>query len=135
MRRNIIAGNWKMHKTSGEAADLARALSGLPAERPDVDVVVCPPFTSLLAVKEIAAESGLGVCGQNMFWKELGAYTGQISASMLLDAGARYVILGHSEARGRFGVPEPDLNADLLRVFGDSDATVNRKLIAGLAAG
>ena len=135
MRRTIIAGNWKMHKTAGEALALLAELKGLPGERPDVDVVVCPPFTALHAIQDAASTAGIGLGGQNMFWKQQGAYTGQISAAMLLDAGAGYVILGHSEARGRFGVPEPDIDQELLRVFGDTDRSVNKKLHAALAEG
>jgi triosephosphate isomerase len=80
-------------------------------------------------------ETPIALGAQDVFWKEQGAYTGQIAPSMLTDLGCRYVIVGHSERRGRFGVPEPDFDATILAHFGDSDATVNRKLRAALAAG
>ena len=134
-RAPIIAGNWKMHNNSGEAIALVEELATVSGEHPGVDVVVCPPFTALMAVRDICRASGIGLGGQNMFWKSHGAYTGQISAPMLLDAGAEYVIIGHSESRGRFGVPEPDFDEGTLSYFGDNDATVNRKLRAALAAG
>ena len=135
MRRTIIAGNWKMHKTVPEAVSLIEALKPAAASRPDVDVVVCPPYTALDAAQRAIAGSAILLGAQDVFWKESGAYTGQIAPGMLTDLGVRYVIVGHSETRGRFGVPEPDFDADVLRHFGETDATVNRKLRAALAAG
>jgi triosephosphate isomerase len=81
------------------------------------------------------AGSEIGLGAQDVFWKEKGAYTGQIAPSMLLDVGVKYAIVGHSEARGRFGVPEPDFDGAILLHFGDTDASVNRKLMAAVAAG
>lgn len=135
MRRKIIAGNWKMHKTCPEAVALIHELRPLTAARPDVEAVVCPPYTALYAAREALAGSSIGLGAQDVFWKEQGAYTGQIAPGMLTALGVRYVIVGHSEARGRFGVPEPDFDEIVLRHFGDTDASVNRKLKAALAAG
>lgn len=134
MRQQIIAGNWKMNGTRPEAESLVRDL--LPRlERNDVQVVLCPPFTALATVQTLLAGTNIALGAQNVFWKEKGAYTGQISPPMLWDVGCRYVIVGHSEPRGRFGVAEPDFSAGILAYFGDNDETVNRKLRAALSAG
>ncbi|MGC8667928.1 MAG: triose-phosphate isomerase [Chthonomonadales bacterium] len=136
MRKTIIAGNWKMHKTCAEATALVQNLAPLVAGRTSsVDVVVCPPYTALYATAHALSGTGIRLGAQDVFWKDQGAYTGRVSPPMLLELGVAYVIVGHSEARGRFGVPEPDLTEDLLRQFGDTDASVNRKLLAALAAG
>jgi len=135
VRRPIIAGNWKMNGTAGEAVALIQALKPLVADRRDVEVVVCPPFTALTAAAGALAGSAVGLGAQGMFWKERGAYTGQISPLMLKDVGCRYVILGHSEARGRFGTADAELTPELLRSFGETDASVNRKAHAALAQG
>src|SRR5579871_3111072 len=135
MRQKIIAGNWKMNCTQGEAERLVGELLGQLELDGSVQVVVCPPFTALSAVGESLAGTGVALGAQNVFWKERGAYTGQISPQMLVELGCRYVIVGHSEPRGRFGVPEPDFDADILAYFGDNDAAVNRKLRAAQAAG
>ncbi|MBC8101313.1 MAG: triose-phosphate isomerase [Cytophagales bacterium] len=146
-RRPIIAGNWKMNKgTAREANDLAaeliEALKGTPGMGSDealagaVDVVICPPYTVFHAVREAIGDfESVAIGAQDAFWKTSGAYTSQVSPEMLVDAGVRYVILGHSETRGRFGVAEPDFTPDILRVFGETDATVNRKTRAAVAAG
>jgi triosephosphate isomerase len=135
MRRKIIAGNWKMNKTCAEAVALINDLKPLVAGRPDVEIVVCPPYTALFVAHAALSRSAIGLGAQDVFWKEKGAYTGQVAPSMLRDLGVKYVIIGHSEARGRFGVPEPDFDETILKHFGDSDASVNRKLKAALAAG
>jgi triosephosphate isomerase (TIM) len=135
MRRKIIAGNWKMNKTVGEAVTLINELKPMVSDRPDVEVLVCPPFTALYAAREALSGSGIGLGAQDMFWKEKGAYTGQIAPGMLTDVGVGHVIVGHSETRGRFGVPEPDFDETVLRYFGESDTTVNRKLRAALDHG
>ena len=135
MRQMIIAGNWKMNCTQSEAERLIGELLGRLELGTGVQVVVCPPFTALSAVGESLAGTGVALGAQDMFWKDKGAYTGQISPRMLIELGCRYVIVGHSEPRGRFGVPEPDFDSDILAYFGDSDAAVNRKLRAALAAG
>ena len=136
MRKTIIAGNWKMNCIRSEAKSLVEDLKVKTAGNTDaVDVLVCPPFTSLTLVAELLEGTGIKVGGQNLFWKDKGAYTGQISAPMLVDAGCEYVVIGHSEPRGRFGVAEPDFTPEILAFFGDSDATVNRKLHAALKGG
>lgn len=136
MRRKIIAGNWKMHKTCAEAVALVQNLAPLVAPRTsEIDVVVCPPYTALYSAMNALSGTGIKLGAQDVFWKDQGAYTGRVSPPMLVELGVSYVIVGHSEARGRFGVPEPDMSEDLLRHFGDTDASVNRKLLAALAAG
>src|SRR5436190_1006846 len=127
MRRPIIAGNWKMHKTGAEAAAFVAALAPAAAERGDVDVLVCPPFTAIAPAAQAAQATRIGIGAQDVFWRAQGAYTGEVSAPMLLAAGCAYCIVGHSERRGRFGVPEADTPAAALAVFGDSDASVNLK--------
>ena len=135
MRKKIIAGNWKMNKTVGEALALVEELKPLLAEVNNVDVVICPAYTALYAVNEALTGTNIALGAQASFWKASGAYTSQISLPMLSDVGVTYVILGHSETRGRFGVPEPELTPDLLRTFGETDAGVNIKTQATLAAG
>lgn len=135
MRKKIVAGNWKMHCTLGETRELIKnLLQGLKTDL-SVEVVVCPPFTALSTAVALLHGTAIKVGAQDVFWKERGAYTGQISPSMLVDVGCSYVIVGHSERRGRFGVPEPDMDAALLAHFGDNDRTVNYKLRAALQAG
>ncbi len=135
MRRYLIAGNWKMNKLTSEAEAIVNELKrSLPAKK-NVDVLVCPTYTSLHPVKAALEGSNILIGAQDVFWKESGAYTSQISPSMLKDVGVSYVIIGHSETRGRFGVPEPDFDETILRHFGESDETVNRKAKAALSAG
>jgi triosephosphate isomerase len=132
----VAAANWKMNKTIGEAhtymTDLAATMSEV--EGP-VEVVVFAPFTALAAVAAGAAAGRCGVGGQDCYWAAKGAYTGEVSVPMLKDAGCTHVLVGHSERRRRFGVPEPELLGDLGCVFGDNDATVNRKLRAVIEGG
>ena len=135
MRKKILAGNWKMNKTVGEALALLEELKPLVAEMNGVEVIVCPAYTALYAVNQALQGTSIGLGAQEAFWKASGAYTSQVSLPMLADVGVTYVILGHSETRGRFGVPEPDLTPDLLRTFGETDAGVNVKTQATLAAG
>ncbi|MEE3258485.1 MAG: triose-phosphate isomerase [Candidatus Latescibacterota bacterium] len=118
MRKAIVAGNWKMHKTASEAVELVAALKPL-LEGVAVEVAVCPPFTSLQALSAILEGSAIGLGAQNMHWENEGAHTGEISAGMLLEAGCTYVILGHSERRQA----------------GEIDELVHRKLVAALEAG
>jgi triosephosphate isomerase len=109
-----------MHKTSAETEELVREIIDKTAGLNDVEIVVAPPFTSLAAARKAIGSSGIGLCGQNLHWEENGAFTGEISAAMLLDAGCRWVIIGHSERR---------------LYFGETDETVNKRLKAALSAG
>ena len=99
MRRPIVAGNWKMNKTASEAASLVAALRPLVADVKAVEIVVCPPFTALAAVAPALSGTNIALGAQNMHWEPNGAYTGEVSAQMLLTAGCGFVILGHSERR------------------------------------
>ncbi len=117
MRTPIIAGNWKMHKTSAEAVLLAREVREAVASIAGVDVVLCPPFTALAAVESVIADSKIGLGAQNMYWEEQGAFTGEISPVMLAGL-CDYVILGHSERR---------------QYFGETNEGVNKKTRAALA--
>ncbi|RMF31495.1 MAG: triose-phosphate isomerase [Chloroflexi bacterium] len=121
MRKPIIAGNWKMHKTVAEAVQMIRELiPALTSVDPEaVDVVVCPPFTALKAVREAIGSAPIGLGAQNMHWEPQGAFTGEISPRMLKEL-CQYVIIGHSERR---------------QYFGETDEGVNRKLKAALAHG
>jgi triosephosphate isomerase (TIM) len=119
MRRPIIVGNWKMHKTTAEAVTLVKALKAAIASSQDVDVGVAPPFTALMAVAEALRGSEIFVVAQNMHWEPQGAFTGEISAAMLTEVGCTRVIIGHSERR---------------QYFAETDATVNQKLKAALNA-
>lgn len=134
MRRKIIAGNWKMHMLRAAAKELAIQVAPL-GSAPKADVVVCPPYTALGVVGDAIASSGVHLGAQDVFWNEKGAYTGQVAPSMLVDAGVRYVIVGHSETRGRFGVPEPGMDDVVLAHFGENDRTVNLKLKAARSVG
>lgn len=119
MRTPFIAANWKMYKTVQEAVAFVKELRAMVKDIHDVEVVVAPPFTALHSAVEAAHGSTVGIAGQNLHWEREGAFTGEVSAGMLKAAGAEYVIVGHSERR---------------RLFGDTDQTVNRKLIAALGA-
>ncbi|MBW2674136.1 MAG: triose-phosphate isomerase [Deltaproteobacteria bacterium] len=120
MVRPMIAANWKMHKTVSEAVALAKQLGEAFPEAGDRDIVIAPPFTALRSVSEILKGSAVYLSAQNMHWEEKGAYTGEISPAMLVDAGCEFVILGHSERR---------------TLFGETDEIVNRKMHAALKAG
>jgi triosephosphate isomerase (TIM) len=120
MRQPFIAGNWKMFKTVHEAVVHVKELRSLVKSVRDIDVVVAPPATALHAAAEAARNSNVAVAGQNCHWEREGAFTGEISAGMVREAGAEYVILGHSERR---------------TLFGETDQTVNQKLRAALDAG
>ena len=106
IRKKLIAGNWKMNKTSGEAADLVSAIVSEVGKSNDVDVVVCPPFTSVESVGRALDGSSVKLGAQNMHPEPSGAFTGEVSAEMLRSLFARYVILGHSERRAYFGETE-----------------------------
>jgi len=99
MRKKIIAGNWKMNKTVEEAVELANAIKLELADCKEVDVVVCPPFTAIKAVSDVISETLINVGSQNMSSEDEGAYTGEVSHTMLKELFVRYVILGHSERR------------------------------------
>ncbi len=135
MRTPIIAGNWKLNKTIAETSAFFSEFTAAVAEAKGVDIVIFPPFTSLAAAKAGVEGSDVAVGAQDIYWKEAGAYTGEVSAPLLSDAGATHVLVGHSERRGRFGVPEPDLEGQAGNVFGDSDASVTLKTAAALQGG
>jgi triosephosphate isomerase len=135
LRKKIIAGNWKMNKTVGEALTLVNDLKPLVAGASDVDVVICPPYTALYPVREALAGSEIALGAQGVFWKPSGAYTSNISVPMLSDLGVQYVIIGHSETRGRFGVADEGMTPDLMGTFGETDTGVNLKAHVLLAAG
>jgi triosephosphate isomerase len=133
-RKPFIAGNWKMNKTIHESVALADELKPLVAGIDGVDIAICPTFVSLAVVGEAIKGSNIMLGGQNTFWKESGAWTSQISPQMLLDAGCKWVIVGHSETRGRFGTVDDELGK-VLSYFGESDVTVNMKAKFAFAAG
>ena len=118
MRTPFIAANWKMHKTVHEAVVFVKEFRSMVKDIDDVEIVVAPPFTAVHAVAEAARNTPIGVAGQNLHWEREGAFTGEVSGAMLREAGADYAIIGHSERR---------------RLFGETDQTVNRKLVAALA--
>lgn len=134
MRKPFIAGNWKMNKTIGEGIALVEELKPLVAGISDVDIAVCPSFVALAKVGEAIKGSNIMLGGQNTFWKESGAWTSQVSPQMLVDAGCQWVIIGHSETRGRFGTVDEELSR-VLSYFGEQDLTVNMKAKAAFAAG
>ncbi len=131
-RRPLIAGNWKMNKTVEEGVLLVKELMPRIQGLDNVDVAVCPPATALRAVGEALGEAGPALGAQDVFWEDSGAFTGMISPLMLRDVGCTYVIIGHSERRGRFGAPDENLSPEAARVFGDTDASVNLKAKAAL---
>src|SRR5919112_2453166 len=118
-RTPFIAANWKMYKTVHDTVAFIKELRSLAKDVHDVEIVVAPPFTALRAAVEAAHASAIGIAGQNLHWEREGAFTGEVSAPMLKEAGAEYVIIGHSERR---------------RLFGETDQTVNKKLLAALGA-
>ncbi len=117
MRKPFIAGNWKMYKTVAEGVALATGLKAALADVTTMELAVCTPASALAAVGQALAGSNIGVGAQNMYWKDEGAFTGEISPVMVKEL-AQYVILGHSERR---------------QFFGETDETVNLKLKAALA--
>jgi triosephosphate isomerase len=119
MRIPIIAGNWKMFKTVHETVLYVKQLRALVSNARDVEIVIAPPATSLSAAAEAARGSNVSVAAQNTHWEREGAFTGEVSAAMIREAGADYVIIGHSERR---------------TLFGETDFDVNRKLRAAIGA-
>ena len=111
MRKTVIAGNWKMHMTCAEARAFAEAfrplIAGLPADR---EVVIAPPFTAIAAFADAMVGSGVQVSAQNVHWEAKGAYTGMISASMLLEHGVTHAIVGHSEPRKYYSETDEQIN-------------------------
>jgi len=122
MRKTIIAGNWKMYKTIKEAIELANGLKRefFKLDFAAVDVVLCPVFTALSEVAEVLTETDIGLGGQDVYWQDEGAFTGEVSPVMLKDAGCQYVIIGHSERR---------------QFFAETNETVNKKIKAALKCG
>lgn len=120
MRTPLIAANWKMFKTVQEAVFYVKELRALAKDATDVEIVVAPPFTAIHAAAEAARNTPIGIAAQDMYWEREGAFTGEVSAAMIAETGADYVIIGHSERR---------------RLFHDTDETVNRKTLAALGAG
>ena len=116
----LIAANWKMNKTIDESVFLVRELKKLIDNKADSEIVVFPPFTALHAVSEELSGSSVKLGAQNMYFKDSGAYTGEISPLMLKEIGAEYVILGHSERR---------------ETFGENDSLINQKVLAALNNG
>jgi triosephosphate isomerase len=119
-RRPLIAGNWKMFKTCSEAVDTAKRLVKLVSASTEVDVMIAPPFTALAKVSDVVKGTCISLGAQNLFWEAEGAYTGEISSSMLVSAGCQYVIIGHSERR---------------QYFNETDESVNKKIKSSLNNG
>jgi triosephosphate isomerase len=120
-RKKFVCGNWKMHRTAAEARALVRELRAAAEPLADrVDVAIAPPFTALFAAAAELSGSRIGLGAQNLHWESQGAFTGEVSAPMLVEAGCRYVLCGHSERR---------------QFFGDTDEAVQKKTRAALAVG
>lgn len=120
MRKPVIAGNWKMHKTASESVRLASQIKALLGDFDAVEVIIGPNFTALKSVGEAIAGSKIGLAAQDLFWEDEGAYTGEVSARMLKDIGCSHVIIGHSERR---------------QFFGETDSGVNKKAKAAHLSG
>ncbi|NPV42694.1 MAG: triose-phosphate isomerase [Firmicutes bacterium] len=116
MRKPIIAGNWKMHKGIEETRQLLRELKDIEMS-PEIEVVVCPPFTSLSEAAELLVGTAIGLGAQNMHWERSGAYTGEISPCMLKEIGCKYIIIGHSERRQYFGETDEMVNLKVKSAF------------------
>ena len=116
MRRKIVAGNWKMNKTPSEAVELIDMLKPLCASD-DVDVVFCVPAINIIPAVEAVKGTNIAIGAENMYFEESGAYTGEIAPAMLVDAGVKYVVLGHSERREYFGETNQDVNKKVLKAF------------------
>lgn len=119
-RRPVMTGNWKMYKTQAEARAFFAALRPLVADAKNCDIVIAAPFTALAAAVDAVRGSAISIAGQNLHGEKEGAFTGEVSAAMLVEAGCRCVLIGHSERR---------------QFFGETDETVRKKVRAALAAG
>jgi triosephosphate isomerase (TIM) len=119
-RKMIIAGNWKMHNDNSAAQQLASQIKIRTTEIKNTEIVLCPPFTALTVVYEGIKGSSIALGAQNVYWEKSGAFTGELSASMIKSTGAKYVIIGHSERR---------------QYFGETDATVNKRTKSALEDG
>jgi len=120
MRQKVIAGNWKMFKTVSDAQELVRELKDKVQHIVKTKIILCPPATNLTIVNSLLADSNIKLGAQNLFWEPEGAFTGEISAPMIVSTGAQYVIIGHSERR---------------QYFAESDDTVNMKIKSALKHG
>ncbi len=119
MRRPVMAGNWKMFKTQEEARAFFAAFAPLVAGATHCDIVICPPFTALAAAKAASRGTAVYIGAQDVYWEKQGAFTGEVSPQMLVEAGCTHVIIGHSERR---------------QFFAETDETVSRKVKAALEA-
>jgi triosephosphate isomerase len=119
-RRRVIAGNWKMFKTQADTRAFFSAFNPLVAGVTDCDIVIAPPYVSLPAAVEATKGTQIAISAQNVYWEKEGAFTGEISTAMLVEAGCRYTLAGHSERR---------------QFFGETNETVLKKTKAALAAG
>ena len=120
MRMPIVAGNWKMYKTVADTVKYVKEFRILVKDLEGVEILIAPPSTALHAAAEAARNSNVVIAGQDLHWEREGAFTGEVSAQMIREAGAEYVIVGHSERR---------------TLFGETDANVNRKVAAAFAVG
>ncbi|MEJ2053398.1 MAG: triose-phosphate isomerase [Calditrichaceae bacterium] len=120
MRKIVIAGNWKMHKTNSEALQLANQIKMKTTGIKKAGIIICPPFTALAVVNDVIKDTSIGLGAQDMYWEKEGAFTSCISAGMVRSTGATYVIIGHSERR---------------QYFGETEETVNKKVKAALENG
>jgi triosephosphate isomerase len=118
MRNKVIAGNWKMHKDVNESVQFAKEMVAKQNSIPEsATVVICPTFTALFPVSEILKRTKINLGAQNMYFEDQGAFTGEVSANMLISAGCKYVILGHSERRTYFGETDEIINKKVKKAF------------------
>lgn len=120
MRKPVIAGNWKMNKSINEAIELVNSLKRELVDIQGIDIIICPVYTALSDVSDLLIDSNISLGAQNIYWEPSGAFTGEISPSMIKDAGCKYVIIGHSERR---------------KYFDESDETVNKRIKAAQSVG
>ena len=117
MRKKIVAGNWKMNLSLQDGLALVKALKSSLSDVKKSDVVVCPPFPYLVPIADILKETRIGVGAQNMYFEDKGAFTGEVSAPMLISAGTQYVIIGHSERRKYFGETNEIVNKKIKKAI------------------